>query len=180
MNSFVHDAMLFAIDAHGKQERKYTGEPYWKHLAEVAGIVSTVACRDRWYYTRDEMIVVAWLHDTLEDTNASGRDIERLFGYTVFEGVKMLTDCDRSFGNRAARKAKDRERLFCAEDWIQTVKVADLISNTGSIVKHDASFARVYLDEKEALLDVLTEADDYLLALARKTLVEARNQLGGY
>jgi len=40
--NFTYEAMLCAIDAHGVQKRKYSAEPYWKHLAEVAAIVSTV------------------------------------------------------------------------------------------------------------------------------------------
>jgi hypothetical protein len=50
---------------------------------------------------------------------------------------------------------------------VQTIKCADIISNTSSIVMHDPAFARVYLEEKRLLLERLTEADPRLLALAR-------------
>ena len=52
----------------------------------------------------------------------------------------------------------------------QTIKVADLISNTSSIVRHDPKFAVVYLDEARQLLDVLTRADPRLLAMAREQI----------
>jgi len=51
---------------------------------------------------------------------------------------------------------------------VQTIKVADLISNTGSIVEHDPKFAVTYLEEKRLLLDVLTNADPRLLSIARE------------
>ncbi|NLD69639.1 MAG: guanosine polyphosphate pyrophosphohydrolase, partial [Limnobacter sp.] len=36
------DAMMFARQVHSRQVRKYSGNPYVDHLAEVAGIVATV------------------------------------------------------------------------------------------------------------------------------------------
>lgn len=44
----------------------------------------------------------------------------------------------------------------------QAIKVADLIHNTSSIVERDPDFARAYMREKEALLDVLVLADPTL------------------
>ena len=60
-----------------------------------------------------------------------------------------------------------RDRLGNAPGWVQTIKCADLISNTSSIVMHDPKFAAVYLEEKRLLLARLTYADQRLLALAR-------------
>jgi guanosine-3',5'-bis(diphosphate) 3'-pyrophosphohydrolase len=71
-------------------------------------------------------------------------------------------------GNRAERKAASRARLAAAPGWVQTIKCADLISNTSSIVKHDPKFAVTYLEEKRLLLDVLTKADPRLVAIARQ------------
>ena len=43
MSDLVYQAMTFAMEAHKDQKRKYTNEPYFLHLAEVAGIVSSVS-----------------------------------------------------------------------------------------------------------------------------------------
>ncbi len=80
-------------------------------------------------------------------------------------GVVLLSDLEQ--GNRADRKAAQRVRLAAAPGWIQTIKCADLISNTSSIVMHDPKFAVLYLEEKRLLLDVMTEADPGLMAMAR-------------
>lgn len=154
-------AMMFARDAHKMQIRKYTGNPYSDHLAEVAGIVATVAPPE----LMDTMISVAWLHDTVEDTGISGKAIYEEFGYDIAAGVMHLSDLET--GNRAERKALSRARLGSCAGWIQTIKCADLISNTSSIVKHDPKFAVTYLEEKRLLLDVLTRADPRLLGIAR-------------
>ena len=157
--SLAFEAMTFAREAHKDQRRKYTNNPYADHLAEVAGIVSTVD-------GSPESVAVAWLHDCREDQGVTGEEIEHRFGMRVAVGVALLSDFET--GNRAQRKAAGRIRLGSAPGWVQSIKCADLISNTSSIVEHDPDFAAVYLSEKRALLDVLTKADPRLLALARK------------
>ncbi|MCY1169396.1 RelA/SpoT family protein [compost metagenome] len=159
----TYEAMMFARRAHAAQVRKYTGNPYADHLAEVAGIVAAVAnpIRQDWA----AMVATAWLHDTVEDCGVAVDEIYERFGFTVANGVKLLSDLEE--GNRATRKAASRVRLAGAPDWVQTIKCADLISNTSSIVRHDPEFAVVYIEEKRLLLDVMTKADPRLLRMAR-------------
>ncbi|MCP1674326.1 (p)ppGpp synthase/HD superfamily hydrolase [Natronocella acetinitrilica] len=160
-------AMQFAVAAHGAQVRKYTGEPYWKHLAEVAGIVAAAG-------GSEAMVAAAWLHDVVEDTEVGIDQIEAHFGGEVAELVGWLTDVSRpADGNRAARKALDRAHIARAPADAQTVKLADLISNTSSIATHDPDFARVYLKEKAALLAVMDRADPALMAITRAHLAHA-------
>jgi (p)ppGpp synthase/HD superfamily hydrolase len=154
----AYEAMIFAREVHKNQRRKYTGNPYTDHLAEVAGIVATV-------FPYEEGIATAWLHDSREDQGITGEEIESRFGMRVAVGVSLLSDFEQ--GNRAERKRLGRARLADAPGWVQTIKCADLISNTASIVQHDPKFAKVYLEEKRLLLEVLTEADPRLLELAR-------------
>ena len=161
--SLPFEAMMFARRVHAKQVRKYTGNPYVDHLAEVAGIVAAVG-------GNPTSIAVAWLHDCMEDQNVSDDTLFKHFGMKVLGGVQLLSDLE--VGNRAARKALSRSRLADAPDWVQTIKCADLISNTSSIVKHDPKFALVYLEEKRLLLDVLTKADPHLIQLAHKQCEE--------
>lgn len=171
MNDLAYRAMIFAREAHAQQARKYTGNPYADHLAEVAGIVATVAPA----FGRDAceiMTAVAWLHDYIEDVNPDDGgnwgwyELEQKFGKTVADNVRLLSDLET--GNRAERKELSRIRLAAAPGWVQTIKCADLISNTSSIVKHDPKFALTYLEEKRLLLDVLVRADPRLRDLARE------------
>ena len=164
MNDLPYRAMIFSIELHKDQRRKYTDEPYFLHLAEVAGIVATVAPR----LMADIMIATSYLHDSREDQGLTHGELSNRFGVHVAYGVTMLSDLEP--GNRAERKAAARARLALAPGWLQTIKVADVISNTSSIVRHDPKFAVVYLDEVRKLLDVLTEADPRLLAMAREQI----------
>ena len=161
--SIAFQAMQFAREVHKDQRRKYTGNPYTDHLAEVAGIVATV--EDRMFVDAQSVTAVAWLHDAIEDQNVSEDTLHEQFGYWVATGVLLLSDLET--GNRAEHKAASRARLAAAPGWVQTIKCADLISNTSSIVQHDPKFAVTYLEEKRLLLDVMTKADPRLLEIAR-------------
>ena len=159
----VERARVFATAAHAavKQVRKYTFEPYIVHPTEVASIVASVP-------HTNEMLAAAWLHDTVEDTGVSIVDIQKEFGNEVASLVGWLTDVSTpEQGNRAVRKAIDREHTAMAPAAAQTVKLADLIANSRSIMAHDPAFARVYLEEKRMLLEVLTRGDATLMAQAR-------------
>ncbi|RJF99000.1 HD domain-containing protein [Noviherbaspirillum saxi] len=156
-------AMLFAREVHKNQVRRYTGNPYSDHLAEVAGIVATAAHAYP-HHMRDQMIAVAWLHDCVEDQGVQHHTLIEKFGMPIADGVRWLSDLEK--GNRQERKAASRARLARAPDWVQTIKCADLISNTSSIVKHDPTFAVTYLQEKRELLAVLTNVDMGLWHLA--------------
>jgi (p)ppGpp synthase/HD superfamily hydrolase len=166
--TMVERARVFATAAHAAvgQVRKYTFEPYIVHPAEVAGIVATVP-------HTDVMLAAAWLHDTVEDTGVSIVDIQKEFGNEVASLVSWLTDVSEpEQGNRAVRKAIDREHTAMAPAAAQTVKLADLIANSGSILAHDPAFAKVYLEEKRMLLEVLTRGDATLMARARSIVGE--------
>jgi (p)ppGpp synthase/HD superfamily hydrolase len=153
--TIVKKALAYATDAHGSinQIRKYTGEPYIVHPVEVMEIVKSVP-------HTDEMLAAALLHDTVEDTDVTLNDIEREFGSDIAELVSFLTDISKpNDGNRAKRKEIDRQHTANAPAAAKTIKLADLISNSDTIVKYDKHFAKVYMREKVLLLEVLKEGD---------------------
>lgn len=165
LSPFVHRALVFAAKAHTDvcQVRKYTGEPYIVHPIEVMMITSTAAEYD------EDMLAAALLHDVVEDTPVELWQINAQFGDRVSELVHELTEPDWP-GNRKARKAAERGRLAQISPAAQTVKLADLISNSGTIVTLDPDFARVYLREKAAILQVMTKGDAVLYERARSII----------
>jgi (p)ppGpp synthase/HD superfamily hydrolase len=163
----VSKALAFATRWHGSinHVRKYTGEPYINHPIEVMEIVRSVP-------HTNEMLAAALLHDTIEDTPVSREDIASEFGEDMAVLVMELTDQCHD-GNRAARKVAEAARLATISAQAQTVKLADLISNTRSIVRHDPGFAKVYLREKSRVLAVMTAGDPSLHERAARLLEEA-------
>jgi hypothetical protein len=174
MSDLVVRARNYAAQAHERidHRRKYSDQPYLVHLEAVAQLVET-ATDDQ------EMIAAAWLHDTVEDTPATLEDIEEQFGAAVAELVEELTDVSRpGDGNRAVRKEIDRRHTAQASARAKTIKLCDLIDNCRDITEHDPRFARVYLAEMGALLDVLKGADGGLQQQAREIHTQSMNKLG--
>lgn len=150
----VERARIFATAAHYAvgQVRKYTGEPYINHPAEVVGILASSDAAN------PEMLAAAWLHDVVEDTQVGICTIRAEFGDCVATLVEGLTDISQpEDGNRKVRKAIDRAHIAGQSPACKTIKLADLISNTRSIVERDPEFAKVYLAEKRLLLEVLRD-----------------------
>lgn len=165
--NIVQKAQVYAMAAHAsvKQLRKYTNEPYIVHPMEVASIVAGVPGATQ------EMVAAAILHDVIEDTGCTFTDIHMAFGIEIATLVGWLTDVSKpEDGNRAHRKAIDREHTAQAPTEAQTIKLADLISNSRSIMEHDPQFAVVYLAEKRLLLEVLTKGDPGLHARATEMI----------
>lgn len=151
--AYLEHVLDFAKTWHGEQKRKYTGEPYWHHLVEVANILTTE------YSSWDEETLVilsalALLHDVLEDTKCTEEDLRRIVSERVIIDLKSLDD-SKFIGNRKERKEQYVAQLSTASFSAKTTKIADLISNTASISEHDQAFAKVYLVEKERTLEVL-------------------------
>lgn len=171
----VRAAYELGAELHAQQVRKYTGEPYFRHCVEVAELVCKAPG------VRPEVIAAALLHDTLEDTDVGEAGLRSrlgLNGARVVSLVKQVTDVSRPHdGNRAVRKAKDLAHLKRATPWGQTIKYADMISNTRSIAEHDRGFARVYLPEKRAILEALVSGDRGLRRQAMDVLRKAEGDL---
>lgn len=152
----VKKALKFATKAHKDQVRKYTQEPYINHPIAVSKIVKEIG-GDK------NMRAAAFLHDVVEDTNIALDEILINFGHDIFNLVSDLTDISKkSDGIRKIRKELDRQHLSRASKRAKTIKLADLINNTVSIVLHDSDFAKVYMSEKRALLEVLRDGNHIL------------------
>ena len=154
----------FVKTQHGEQKRKYTGLPYWTHLLSVAEIVSE--------YKSVLGVEIALCHDLFEDTECYSEQLNaqlKQFGYDYHERIVIVNDVmhltDQYTSeqypdlNRAARKAKEAERLVGISANAQTVKYADIIDNTSSIVEFDPGFARVYIKEIAAKIYKMDKGD---------------------
>ena len=174
MSDLVDRARVYATEAHQRinHRRKYNNEPYHVHLSAVAKLVASVT-------GDEEMVAAAWLHDTVEDTQATLEDVESEFGVQVAEIVEELTDVSKpGDGNRVQRKQIDRVHLAQASKRAKTVKLADLIDNCKDITRHDPRFAQVYLAEMNSLLDVLQGGNEQLYRRAEKIHATSVEKLG--
>lgn len=154
----IRRAELFARSAHhaAGNKRRYTDEPYITHPAAIVELLKTVP-------HTPEMLQAAWLHDVLEDTKTTAKQIREIFGDKVLAMVWQLTDrMALADGNRKLRKAVERLRYSYVSNEAKTIKLADLIDNAKSIIQHDPDFAKVYIKEMRDLLTCLREGDSSL------------------
>ena len=162
MSELINTALIFATEKHAGQTRKYTGQPYIFHPISVAMLVMETAGHT------PEMVAAALLHDVVEDCGVHLDEIGTRFGEPVKDMVYWLTDASTpADGNRAHRKELERAKWGrCDNAPAKTVKLADLIDNSASILARDPKFAVVYLEEKRLMLPLLEGGDAALLQRA--------------
>lgn len=80
----IKDAFELAREAHAPQKRK-SGEPYILHPIAVATIAAEELVLDA------NTVIACFLHDVVEDTPYTLRDIRKRFGDDVAELVKVVT-----------------------------------------------------------------------------------------
>lgn len=122
-------ALDFAADKHRRQRRKDAGaSPYINHPIAVAEMLCSVGA------VRDPVtLAAAILHDTIEDTETSGAELEQRFGVEIRRIVEEVTD-DKSLPP-AERKQRQIARAASASPAAKLVKLADKICNVHDILE---------------------------------------------
>ena len=136
-------ALDLARIAHEGQEYR-PGEPYFDiHVRTVAA---------RCVRFGDEAVVVALLHDTVEDTPVTLDEIAAAFGKRIADCVDLCTDPPGK--NRRERKAEAHRRLERAVAPHLSpgivAKVADRLCNVAASVKHGDRRLEMYRREHAA------------------------------
>ena len=123
--ALLNRAYVFSMQAHGSQKRA-SGDPYFSHPIEVAGILTDLQLDD-------ETIATAILHDTIEDTLATPEQIERSFGASVarlVDGVTKLSKIEAQTENeRAAENLRKFLLAMSTDIRVLLVKLADRLHN---------------------------------------------------
>jgi (p)ppGpp synthase/HD superfamily hydrolase len=158
----------FAAERHAGQKRKGdAGEPYINHLIEVAELV---ACSDD--VLDANLIMAAFLHDTVEDTGVTAQQLEQRFGPDVTSLVMEVTD-DKSLP-KEVRKSLQVQNAHKKSARAQTLKLADKISNLRSILSSPpANWSqerkRQYFDWARDVISRLTSPNARLKAEFERT-----------
>jgi guanosine-3',5'-bis(diphosphate) 3'-pyrophosphohydrolase len=155
----VDRAFYFATAAHAAidQRRKYTGEDYIVHPIEVVDILKDYHY-DEFGEKFDLVLSAAYMHDLIEDTAITRSFILNHFGWEISELVWELTnESTPNDGNRAQRKKKDLEKTKTISFEAKMIRLADIHSNCRTIFQYDKDFAKVYIQEKFDILELMPE-----------------------
>ncbi len=131
---------------HGTQKRK-SGEPYYTHPFAVANEIIKIQLDDT-------TIITALLHDVLEDTNITFKDIESEFSLEIAELVDGVTKLDKiNFQLDQIKQAENFRKLFLAlakDIRVLIVKLYDRLHNMQTIgYKNSPSIKRIAVETLE-------------------------------
>ncbi|MBT3071036.1 bifunctional (p)ppGpp synthetase/guanosine-3',5'-bis(diphosphate) 3'-pyrophosphohydrolase [Rhodomicrobium sp. Az07] len=123
--ALLNRAYVYAMQAHGQQKRA-SGDPYFSHPLAVAAILTGLKLDD-------ETIATALLHDTIEDTQATKDEIEKLFGPNIAALVDGLTKIEKlNLVSKKTQQAENFRKLLIAissDVRVLLVKLADRLHN---------------------------------------------------
>jgi len=127
--ALILKAANYAAGKHYSQRRKgYKEIPYINHPIRVAYILTENGITD------PDILVAALLHDILEDTDGTEKEIEDLFGSRVLKIVlEMTDDMSESSSIRKARQVREAPGL---SDEAKQIKIADKICNIYDIINY--------------------------------------------
>jgi guanosine-3',5'-bis(diphosphate) 3'-pyrophosphohydrolase len=182
-------AVNFGANAHRKQFRK-SGEPYITHPITVAAILAK-------HQFDINTLCAAILHDTIEDTEVTEKDLKKQFNRTVAYLVQAVTKLDKlKFRNLHEAQAETFVKMLfaMAEDVrVIIIKLADRLHNMRTIAAmSEASrkrIARETLDvyapiaERLGLKSIQEEMEDHafsaLLPNISEEIINNVNELSG-
>ena len=126
--NLVLKATQFAALKHRNQQRKDGKTPYIIHPISVAVILAEIGSIDDL-----EILSAALLHDTLEDTDTSAHELEKIFGSRVRIIVEELTDNDMLTFSQRKQMQIDNAPYLSKDATL--VRIADKISNVSDVIK---------------------------------------------
>lgn len=145
----IFKAYEFAKMKHFGQIRRFTELEYFTHPKYVARIVEQLT-------KNEKLIIVALLHDTVEDTKTSFEEIGSEFGWDISDLVKELTNIKFEIKSQGKVEYMKHKMKSMSSDAL-TVKLADRYHNVlfleGDNVPID--FIKKYYKETKAILEVV-------------------------
>lgn len=168
-------AWNYASSAHNGQLVPGSTIPYINHIGLVAMESIAAITYDNTIKDPDLLILSAILHDTIEDTESTYKNISETFGVNIANGVLALSkDINLHSKEEKMRDSIDRIKSQPKEIWM--VKLADRITNLQTPPKYwNKEKINKYRDEALLILNELGHSNNYL-AVRLKLKIESYRQ----
>ncbi len=127
--------MLWIYSLRGKLWKEYIN--YFPDPADRANVATPRRSRD--------MVIVALLHDILEDSDIDERELKYTFGERIYEMVKILTK--KRPGVDKYSISEYMQRVCAAPRQVRIVKLADRLNNVFCLQYTDEEKRKRYLEE---------------------------------
>ncbi len=147
--------LSFVAKAHAFQKIPGMELPYLMHIAAVTmETLSALQHTSEREWDIDFALQCALLHDVIEDTPVSYKEVEASFGHNVAQGVLALTKNEQL--SREQQMMDSLQRILQQPDEIRVVKMCDRIDNLHSAPIYWTTLKRKkYQSEGQLILDTL-------------------------
>jgi GTP diphosphokinase / guanosine-3',5'-bis(diphosphate) 3'-diphosphatase len=165
--ALVTKAYEFTEAAH-KDQRRYSGDPYFTHLAEVGFLLADAG-------VDAQAVAAGLLHDTIEDAGVTPKTIEDLFGKEVLTLVQGVTKLGALRYRGMERHTESLRKLFAAtaqDIRVLIIKLMDRLHNARTLehVPRDDKRKRIALETLEIYAPI---ADRLGMSVAKQELEDA-------
>ncbi len=178
----IRKAFNIAVEAH-KEMRRKSGEPYIYHPIAVARISA------KEIGLGSTSIICALLHDVVEDTDYTLKDIEKLFGKKVSKIIDGLTKIQDVFDKNVSMQAENfRKMLLTLSDDVRVIliKLADRLHNMRTLddmtkskqlkIASETLYLYAPLAHRLGLYSIKTELEDLGLKFTKPEIYKAITQ----
>lgn len=143
-------AYEFAALKHVKQKRR-NGEDYIIHPIGVAELLVQFK-KSR---NINNLLAVAYLHDTLEDTKTTYYELVENFGYEIASMVMEVTT-NEDMKNAIGKEKYLAYKLKHMTSWALAIKLCDRLHNISDLEIQDEDFIRKYSKETLFIVDYIS------------------------
>jgi len=170
--SKLKEAMDFMKTKHGIQTRK-TGGYYFEHPRRVASYV--VMYKDS--YQIEDLMIIALLHDVLEDTTATYEQIKRKFGKMVADTVVEVTSVGEDMVEAGGKRLYLAQKMIDMSSYALVVKLCDRLDNVADLDKMGDEFKKRYTKETLYILDEIDANRDVITITHHRLINEIRKRM---
>ena len=166
-------AFEFANMKHQGQTRK-DGSPYFQHPIRVMANIMQFKVSIH----LDEIMAAALLHDSLEDTYTSYRELEEMFG-PIVAGIVMECTTNDSVCKQIGKAVYLKEKMLMMSNYGLTVKLADRLDNVQDLAHFAYKKAAKKIIETSEILDYLidTRGIDNMNTASRDMIIAIQEKM---
>jgi (p)ppGpp synthase/HD superfamily hydrolase len=148
----VDKAKSYAQERHKGQQRKFSDSPYFVHPRNTAMILDTL--------TNDaDLIASGYLHDIIEDTDATFDGLVGSFNERIANIVREITNDNQAVEEKGkTQHLKNKLRTVSLDALL--VKLADRYDNVNDLGTVPNDFSERYAEETRELLNVVKNRND--------------------
>lgn len=151
METISEKALKFATEKHkGKYRKGKEHKPYITHPINVANLIK----KYKESHKIESLVAAAYLHDTIEDTDATFYELVDKFGIEIAALVREVTT-DKDLKNEIGKAKYLAIKMKNMSNWALDIKLCDRLDNISDLNDVDEEFRNDYIKETLYIVNYL-------------------------